>query len=150
MISKVSSFFLLFLLLIFTCCGPKSGKNGTLASKIKFTQYYINGKRLYIEHCSNCHQKDGSGLASLYPPIHNSGYFKSGPDSTICIIRNGIEGKIIVNGISYNQPMPGHKDLTVLEIAELVTYLYSTWGEEDKIFSTVEVYQILENCFLNL
>ena len=149
MISKVSTFVLMFLLLIFTCCGPKSGKNGTLASKIKFKQYYINGKRLYIEQCSNCHQKDGSGLARLYPPINNSDYFKSGPDSTICIIRNGIEGEIILNGISYNQPMPGHQNLTVLEIAELVTYLYSAWGEEDRVFSTGEVSKILENCLLN-
>jgi mono/diheme cytochrome c family protein len=137
--------FLIFVL-SFTSCGPFTEKQGTLSSKIRHRQYYVNGKKLYIERCSNCHQKDGSGLVRLYPPINNADYFNEDPDRTICIIRNGLKGEIFVNGVSFNQPMPGNKDLTHLEIAELVTYLYGNWGEQEKFLKPDDVKKILEGC----
>jgi mono/diheme cytochrome c family protein len=146
MISKFKTSIALFPFLFFTFCGPKTGENGFLSLNIKFNQYYINGKKLYAEHCSNCHQKDGSGLVRLYPPIEDSDYLKSDPERTICIIRNGLKGEIFVNGISFNQPMPMNINLTNLEIAELVTFLYSTWGDMDKMFNPTDVADILKKC----
>ena len=127
-------------------CGPKTGNNLPVALKIKYNQYYIAGKNLYEEHCSNCHHKDGSGLVRLYPPLKNSDFLNAGPIRTICIIRNGFSGELIVNGISFNQPMPGNQDLTNLEIAELVTYLYGVWGKEKRIYETEEISVTLEDC----
>jgi len=146
MITKIKTIIALFPFLFFTFCGPKTGKNGSLALKIKLNQYYINGKKLYAEHCSNCHQKDGSGLVRLYPPLADSDYLVSDPKRTICIIRNGLNGEIFVNDISFNQPMPMNTNLTNLEIAELVTYLYNTWGNMDEIFNPTYISEILKSC----
>jgi len=146
MIFRNSTFIFLFSILFFTYCGPQTDKRDSFASKIKFKQYYINGKRLYIDHCSNCHQKDGSGLVRLYPPIDNSDYLKSDPERTICIIRNGLKGEIFVNGISFNQPMPENTKLSNLEIAELVTYLYGAWGNQHTLVKAEEVSEILKRC----
>lgn len=110
--------------------------------KIKLEQYYIGGKELYEQNCANCHQKDGKGLQSLYPPIAGSDYLKD-KEKVIYIIKNGLAGEILVNGKKYNQPMPANNQLTNLDIAEVVTYIYNEWNGETKITEVKEVEKVL-------
>ncbi|MFY7912692.1 MAG: c-type cytochrome [Emticicia sp.] len=112
--------------------------------KIKLEQYYIGGKELYEQNCANCHQKDGKGLQSLYPPIAGSDYLKD-KEKVIYIIKNGLAGEILVNGKKYNQPMPANNQLTNLDIAEIVTYIYNEWNGETKITEVKEVEKVLNN-----
>lgn len=112
--------------------------------KIKLEQYYIGGKELYEQNCANCHQKDGKGLQSLYPPIAGSDYLKD-KENVIYIIKNGLAGEILVNGKKYNQPMPANNQLTNLDIAEIVTYIYNEWNGETKITEVKEVEKVLNN-----
>ncbi|MTI29418.1 c-type cytochrome [Xanthovirga aplysinae] len=107
--------------------------------QIKFKQYMTEGRRLYIANCANCHQKDGKGLARLIPPLAESDYMAKNVERTICIIKNGLEGEILVNGISYNQPMPAHTNLTNIEIAEIVTYIHNSWGSFNGIVDVKDV-----------
>lgn len=130
-------------------CGPKSGKNPFKAENIKYNQYLIEGKRLYDLHCSNCHQKDGTGLVRLYPPLKNSDFLTRDINTIICMLKNGKQGEIFVNGISFNQPMPDNPRLTNLEIAEIATYIYTTWGNMNKIFTHREIGTILDSCDLS-
>ena len=97
-----------------------------------------------MNHCSNCHQKDGTGLARLYPPIKGSDYFQEDPGRTVRIIRYGQVGEILVNGIPFNQPMPANPDLSNLEIAELTTFLYGMWSESDSLFTPDQVIKHLD------
>lgn len=138
--------YLLSLILFISSCGTGSGDGNSYAAKVKYRQYFNNGRRLYLDNCSNCHQKDGTGLARLYPPIKDSDFFQKDPGRTVCIIRNGQRGEIIVNGITYNQPMPSNPGLSNLEIAELTTYLYGIWGEDDSLFSPSQVVEMSERC----
>ncbi len=146
MVFRSLAVLLLFTLFLISSCGPGSGDGKTYAERIKYRQYFNNGRRLYLNHCSNCHQRDGTGLARLYPPINGSVYFQSNPGRTVCIIRNGQIGEIVINGISFNQPMPANPDLSNLEIAELTTYLYGMWSDNDSLFTTNQVIEFLENC----
>lgn len=146
MVYRSIIFFAFFIMIHLASCDKKSGDEGSYASKIKYRQYFNNGRQLYLNNCSNCHQKDGSGLARLYPPIKDSDYFRSDPERTICIIRYGQRGEIFVNGISFNQPMPANTELSNLEIAELMTYLYGNWSEKYRIFSPNQVSELLGNC----
>ena len=90
----------------------------------------VQGRELYNIHCSNCHQPDGSGLRGLYPPLNPSDYMEQHFEEVICLIRNGKSGEIVVNGKTYNQPMPGIPTLTDLEVAEIASYIYNSWGHE--------------------
>ena len=67
-------------------------------------------------------------------------------DDVICLMRNGIEGEIVVNGISFNQPMPPKPSLTDIELAEIATYIYNSWDHNKGIIETKEVAEILETC----
>lgn len=110
--------------------------------KIKLEQYYIGGKEVYELNCANCHQKDGKGLQNLYPALVGSDYLKD-KEKVIYIIKNGLSGEILVNGKKYNQPMPANNQLTNLDIAEVVTYIYNEWDGETKITEVKEVEKVL-------
>lgn len=112
----------------------------------KFTQYYNRGEQLYLTHCSNCHQKDGTGLGRLYPPLNKSDYMSRQFNEVLCLMRYGIAGEISVNGLDFNHPMPGIPRLTDLEIAEIATYIYNTWEHDKGIVEVKDVTIILRDC----
>jgi cytochrome c551 len=112
----------------------------------KFTQYYNQGGQLYEVHCSNCHQKNGAGLGKLFPPLNTSDYLDKNFNEVICLIKNGKNGPLLVNGVQYNKEMPAIQALTDLEIAEITTYIYNTWGRQRGIVEVKEASLILEKC----
>ena len=99
-----------------------------------------------MNHCSNCHQKDGSGLCRVYPPLDTSDYMKNHFKEVICIIRNGARGEMTVNGKQYNQTMPGIPNLSDLEVAEIATYIYNTWSHERGLVEVKTASEILAQC----
>ena len=121
-------------------CNSKTGN-----SSPKFQQYYNQGEQLYIRHCSNCHQQNGRGLGLLYPPLDTSDYMENNFDEVVCLIRNGKEGPLTVNGKSYNQKMPAIR-LADLEIAEITTYIYNSWKRERGLVDVNLVSEILKSC----
>lgn len=132
------SFAVLLLCFFVLACGNNSSP--------KFQQYYVQGEQLYLKHCSNCHQADGSGLGRLYPPLNTSDYMVGNFDQVLCLIRNGISGEMMVNGQQFNQPMPGVSKLTDLEIAQIATYIYNTWDHQRGIVEVKEASPILGTC----
>jgi cytochrome c551 len=142
-------------LLLVTCfslfsCAQKSDQSNDTKPAVKdkstkFTQYYVKGEQLYLTNCSNCHQKDGTGLGLLFPPLNQSDYLQN-TEEVICLMRHGKNGEIIVNGKSFNKEMKGIPSLTDLEIAEIATYIYNTWGQERGIVDVKEVSAILGRC----
>lgn len=115
------------------------------AEEIKRNQYFVEGNELYKTHCANCHQIDGAGLEGLYPPI-SSAFLDKSKMKVICLIQNGINDSLVVNGKKYTQAMPPNKTLEKLEIAEITTFLYNKWGNETVITNIKEVEKVLEGC----
>ncbi len=128
--------------LIAAFCLHSCGKQ----SSPKFRQYYVQGEQLYTKHCSNCHQADGSGLGRVYPPLNTSDYMEQNFEDVLCLMRHGTSGEMIVNGLQFNQPMPGIPTLTDIEIAEIATYIYNSWSHERGIIEVKDVSAVLENC----
>ena len=116
------------------------------AEKIRYQQYMVQGAQLYQQHCSNCHQEDGSGLERLIPPLSQSDYLLADVDRTVCIIKHGLEGEILVNGQTYQQPMPANETLRDIEIAQIATYIYNHWGHAKGYIPARQVSTTLEKC----
>lgn len=134
----VSKFFSgLLVLLTVIACAPADPK---------FNQYMVEGERLYLTHCSNCHQRDGNGLRRVYPPLAGSDYLEKNFRSVICGMKYGIQGEIVVGGVMYNQAMPGVPSLTELELAEIATYLYNSWGAQHGLIETRRIGPLLDSC----
>jgi mono/diheme cytochrome c family protein len=137
--------FLLFAFALINCSGKKNDESAGVDTP-KFQQYYLQGQNLYNTHCSNCHQKNGTGLGRIYPPLNKSDYMDTYFEDVICLMRYGKTGEIIVNGTSYVQGMPEIPSLTDLEIAEIATFIYNTWDHKRGIIEVKEVSGILNRC----
>lgn len=138
-----------FLLSFFGLLACQSGSQkdeGSLASirDSKVLQYAIEGKVLYENYCANCHQKDGTGLGKLIPPLNPSDYMKEDVGRTARIIKHGQKGEIMVNGVIYDQVMPSNPRLTNMEIAQIMTYIYNIWGNKEGVIDANAVGKYLE------
>lgn len=81
--------------------------------------------------------------------MDSSDYMKNNYEAVICIMRYGKRGELFVNGVQFNQPMPGMPALSDLEIAEIATYIYNSWEHERGIVEVKSVSLILESCVEN-
>ena len=131
---------LLTLVILAIGCTPPSKE------EIRLGQYKVQGQRLYMIHCGNCHLNEGQGLAKVYPPIAGSDYLEANLDKILCGMRNGMKGEIVVNGVTYNQEMPGFEKLTDLEVAEIATYIYNSWGNDYGLIDVSYVTDKKANC----
>lgn len=111
-----------------------------------FVRGESEGKRLYTQHCANCHMDDGSGLQGLIPPLAGADYLQLQSDMLACNIRYGLQGEIEVNGRMYNEPMPGNEDLTYADITNIINYIRNSWGNEHAYMGQAEVKAQLNDC----
>ena len=88
------------------------------------------GKELYAKHCLPCHQTDGSGVPGMFPPLVNTEKVIGQPDSLIRIVLFGLKGPTEVAGQIYTQEMPAAGYLTDQEVAEILTWIRSSWGNK--------------------
>ncbi len=91
---------------------------------------YQQGENLYRTYCANCHMEDGTGLERLIPPLAGSDWLRDHQDTLPCIIRNGMHGPIVVNGITYEGEMPSNKQLNPVLINNLINYINHAWGND--------------------
>lgn len=104
------------------------------------------GAKLYQAHCASCHGEKGEGLRQLIPPLNKADFLAQHPEQVACIIRHGMEGPIVVNGVEYNHPMPANPKLSDIEIASLVEYIFSAWDNRLPKRSLAEVRRDLQQC----
>lgn len=109
------------------------------------TGTYVQGKTLYEFHCESCHMADGSGLAKLIPPLQ-SDYYDDNYNKLSCIIRNGLNERIIVNGKPYEQEMPYNLGLSDFEIVNIINYMDNVLLKKDRYKSLQSVRDELAGC----
>jgi nitrite reductase (NO-forming) len=90
------------------------------------------GKATYMQTCFACHQSEGQGIANAFPPLAKSDYLNADVDRAIGIVLHGKTGEIIVNGKKYNSVMTA-QSLNDDEIANVLTYIYHSWGNSGKV-----------------
>ena len=114
--------------------------------EMRFKQYLVQGKRIYLSKCASCHKADGTGMQKLYPPLAKADYLLNNLDKSICMVRSGYTEPLIVNGIEYNMTMPEFKKLSPLELAEVMTYIGNKWGNKMGFIEVNQVERTLRNC----
>lgn len=90
--------------------------------------------------------EDGSGLEALYPPLANADMLRSMDVAAACVIRHGLQGKIVVNGTEYETGMVGIEQLTDVEITNILNYIHNAWGNKRQFIQLKEVRDALESC----
>ncbi len=113
---------------------------------VETMQYATNGQKLYVTHCQNCHGNKGEGLGKLYPPLTDVNFLNENRNKLACIVKNGMSGEITVNNIKFNQLMPGVPELTSIDIAYVLTYVTTYFGDSKTHFKKEEIEEYLRNC----
>lgn len=103
-----------------------------------FSQDINKGKAVYSKTCVACHQATGAGVPGAFPPLAKSDYLNADVNRAIKQVIKGSNGPITVNGKKYNTPMPPQA-LSDQQIADVLTYVYSSWGNTKKVVTVAMV-----------
>jgi mono/diheme cytochrome c family protein len=120
-------------------------KLGVLISFFLFSvtgnaQNKVNGKKIYETRCLVCHQSDGGGVPNMNPPLDGASNV-NGKDIArlVKIIRNGYDERIALDGMYYNNAMTANPDLKEDAIADVLTYIRTSWSNKAGIVTTNQV-----------
>lgn len=98
------------------------------------------GKQVYMGLCFACHQPDGKGLPMAFPPLAASDYMLADRDRAIRTVLKGLTGPVTVNGTTINSIMPPQEAvLTDAQVADVLTYVFNTWGNSGDAFTVDQV-----------
>ena len=85
---------------------------------------------LYQSKCFACHQANGAGIPNVFPPLAESEWVNGPAENLIRIQLRGLTGEIMVKGKKYNSVMPPNVAMTDAEIASVLTYVRSNFGNK--------------------
>lgn len=97
------------------------------------------GQATFIGICSTCHQRDARGLAGVFPPLAGSDFLMADRERSIRIVLGGLHGPVTVNGQTFDGVMPSLGTLTDHEIADVLTYVRSNFGNQGDAITDAEV-----------
>jgi glucose/arabinose dehydrogenase/mono/diheme cytochrome c family protein len=102
----------------------------------------LEGSILYDTYCASCHAQDGKGDNNRFPPLAGSDWVKGDPDRLIHVVLHGLQGRITVNGKSFNGLMPAHDHLDDHAVASILTYVRGRFRNKATPVRTSEVTRI--------
>lgn len=103
-----------------------------------FAERMEQGKRLYGQNCMACHQAEGQGIPSAFPPLAKSDYLMQDKARSISVVLHGLSGKLMVNGKEYNGVMPSMA-LNDEQVANIMTFVRNSWGNKGDMVTPEEV-----------
>ena len=105
----------------------------------------VSGSALYSQQCASCHGTSGEGLARAFPPLAQSQWVTGDKQRLIRVLLHGLAGKVEVAGQRYNGVMPAFgARLSDEEVAAVLSYVRSSWGNEASAVSEEEVEEVRE------
>lgn len=104
--------------------------------------YKTAGGLGYDQFCSTCHRKDGMGVTGLFPPLAgNRSILSDDPTSAIHVTLSGWK-----SASTKGQPrvvgMPEFGNLTDEELADIITFMRTTWGNQASYITAAQVKKV--------
>ncbi|MBX2873963.1 MAG: PQQ-dependent sugar dehydrogenase [Saprospiraceae bacterium] len=103
------------------------------------------GGLTYKTYCATCHQSNGKGDGSRFPPLDGADWVTGDKTRLIALTLQGLAEPIEVKGQTFTGLMPQHAFLTDVEIAEVLTYIRSSFGNEASPIKENEVATVRKN-----
>ncbi len=97
-----------------------------------------DGENVYLSNCSACHQANGEGLASAFPPLnkHTAELYLADRSYPIKVILYGLQGPVKILKKPYNGAMPAWPQLSNAEVAAVLNYILDSWNNLESLSDT--------------
>ena len=93
-----------------------------------------DGELLYMQSCASCHMPDGTGqiqdtpaLAGHLPHLYNA---DGGRTYLMNVVMWGLSGEVTVLGDTINRSMPPRFTLANAELAAILNFVVTAWGND--------------------
>lgn len=130
-------------------CGCAKGSSSSAAASASAAAAANNpasasdGATVYVADCSSCHQANGQGVSGAFPPLAGNPVVTGNPLAVVAIVKNGLSGRVEVNGAAYSGIMPAWKgQIPDDRLAAVITYIRSSWGNHAPGVSLTQVQSI--------
>ncbi|MFA6947266.1 MAG: PQQ-dependent sugar dehydrogenase, partial [Pedobacter sp.] len=80
---------------------------------------------LYQQYCASCHKENGQGVKGTFPSLQTSLIVVNNPKELIRKVLTGSKGTAIINGVTYDTPMPSFAFLNDEDLLDILTYVRS-------------------------
>lgn len=102
------------------------------------------GAAIYKQYCVTCHQANGGGVPNLNPPLKQTQYVLGDKERLIGILLNGSSEGLEIKGNVYSNNMPAFDYLNDQQIAHVLTYVRSNFGNDAEAVKPGEVKAVRE------
>lgn len=96
------------------------------------------GLAIYKQYCLTCHQVDGGGVPNMNPPLRGTDWVNGDKARLIGVLLKGLQN-VEVEGEPYDNVMPAHDFLSDQQIADVLTYIRSNFGNKATAISAQDV-----------
>lgn len=134
---------ILLIIAVLAGCSPAALAQKKPAAKAKpaasaASASVLKGKSIYTQYCLSCHQADGGGVDGLNPPLTKTDYVLGDKTRLVNVLVHGLKG-VDVNGEEYHNNMPAQDFLTDQQMADVLTYVRSNFGNKASAVTVSEV-----------
>lgn len=100
------------------------------------------GAQIFSSNCASCHQSNGEGVPGAFPPLKGApAVTAQDPTEQIHIVLFGLSGKAIA-GKSYSGTMPSHTSMSDQDIADVINYERTSWGNSAPTVTAQQVHSV--------
>ncbi len=125
---------------MFLVMGLKEDSRGKyLLPRTIIQQSNSAGLKVFKKYCISCHQADAGGVPHLNPPLIKTVYVLGDKERLIKIVLNGLNENIEIEGETFSNPMPPLKILKDQQIADVLSYVRSNFGNKAPAITAAEV-----------
>lgn len=97
------------------------------------------GKVVYTTYCLSCHQADGGGVPNMNPPLIKTSFVLGDKKRLVNILLKGLNEEVEINGSTYSNPMPSFDFLKDEDIANVLSFVRTSFGNKASPVMPAEV-----------
>ena len=103
------------------------------------------GEAVYARTCAACHQSNGTGVDTAFPPLDGSKTATGDPANAIRIVLHGLTGPVEIPGKpAVNSLMPPVAGLNDADIADVLSYVRHSWSNDAAPVPVADVTKVRE------
>jgi len=147
----VIAFFAMLGLSALTSCGGGSGEQKADSTQVEAApatgvpaEQLALGKSIFEAKCIACHQKDGNGIANVFPTLKGSDFLLNNTKLAVSQVLNGSEAVAANRSIKYPAPMPPQVGSLDSAVA-VINYALTNFGNNGKTITVDDVKDVVIN-----